>query len=73
MSAEEAEHSQLGREDGGDRGPGAPTPLSALEVNYEPHARTKKQTLRKVYRVSPDSRLETSSSLWMGASTPWKR
>jgi len=33
MSAEEAERSQLGHDDGGAGGPGAPTPLSALEVN----------------------------------------
>lgn len=33
MSAEEAEHSEVGHGDGGAGGPGAPTPLSALEVN----------------------------------------
>lgn len=34
MSAEEAERSEVGHDDGGGAGgPGAPTPLSALEVN----------------------------------------
>ena len=33
MSAEVAEASQSGYEDGGMGGPGAPTPLSALEVS----------------------------------------
>ena len=36
MSTGEAEESQSGHEDGGGGGPGAPTPLSALEVLQPP-------------------------------------
>ena len=36
MSAAEAEETQSVYEDGGAGGPGAPTPLSVLEVLYNP-------------------------------------
>ena len=69
MSTGETEEAQSGHEDGGGGGPGAPTPLSALEVlQISPY--TGQQRVLISDRGLEGSLLVTSSSSSKGASIP---